>query len=293
MKKSSLLLLALVWMQTVHAQGSRLRVGPVLGFTSSWISIQTREIERSGIGSGLTIGVGGTQPINDNLAIASGIQFDIESFAVNYGEQVTGSRPSGTVFYGYDDTDILKYRHEEGSADKNPIENLTDTSNVLELLSRKYKGRYVTIPVFLKFQTDPIGTLKYYGKFGLRTSILMSVRMDDTGYDAAYSPANDRFVRTGTTAHTLNKKMKPVTFLKGLTPIRVAIGFYGGAAWNFVGSTLLIGEIGFNYGLTPSMQMESDHLVNQKTSGGAVHRSALEIKNNPQHMIEFKVGLLF
>lgn len=275
-----------------QAQDKKFQIGLVTGGAFSWVKANTSEIERNGIGGGFIIGIGGNYMFNENVGLASGVQFDIESFKMNFGESITSGTPSGTVFYGYSDTDILKYNYDEKD-NVNEIENLNDTSKVLELTTRKYRAKYVTIPFFLKFQTNMIGKFKYYGKFGLRTSILAGVRYDDTGYDAAFNKTTDEFERTGSSPHTLNVNMKPVTLLKGLTPVRMGIGVYGGAEWNFTGNTFLYMEGGFNYGITPSLQIESGHLVNQMSDGTTTTRSPLNIKNNPQHLIEIKLGLLF
>mgnify|MGYP002620937517 CR=1 FL=1 len=295
MKKLLSLLLICGFTYVAQGQDKKFQIGLVTGGTFNWVKVQTSEIERNGIGGGFSVGVGGNYLFNANVGLAAGVQFDIESFKINYGTAVTGSMPSGRVFYGYNDTEILKY-----DDDTDAIENLSDTSSVLELTTRKFRGKYVTIPFFLKFQTNKIGQFIYYGKFGLRTSILAGVRMDDEGYDAAVD-ANGNFVRTGTSIQSLNTDMKPVTVLKGLTPIRMGIGIYGGAEWNFTGNTYLYMEGGFNYGIIPSMQIESGHLINQVDDGsgssgygsGALSRGKLDIKNNPQHIIEIKLGLLF
>lgn len=289
-----------------QAQDKKFQMGLTLGPTFTWTKVQTTEIERNGIGTGFTIGVGGNYLFNDNIGLALGVQFDLESFKINYGSAISGSTPSGRVFYGYNDTDIKEYDYKEkdGVIENNDVIGTTDaggdTSKVLELTTRKFKGKYVTVPVFLKFQTNMIGKFKYYGKFGVRPSFLVGSRFDDTGYDAAYDATTDAFVRTGASTNELRTDMKPVTILKGLTPVRLGIGIYGGAEWNFTGSTFLYLEGGFNYGVTPSMQIESGHLVNQIDDGsgttygdGVLTRSALNIKNNPQHMIEIKLGLLF
>ena len=279
-----------------QAQDKKFQIGLVLGPTFNWTKVQTQEIERNGIGGGFTIGVGGNYLFNENVGLAGGIQFDLESFKVNYGERVTASVPSGTVFYGFNDTDILKYKDDDG------MEGLTDTNNVLELVTRKYRAKYVTIPFFLKFQTNMIGKFKYYGKFGLRTSILAAIRVDDEGYAAHYEGSTDSYVRDAgiTSTNTLNTNMKPVSLIKGLNPIRMGIGIYGGAEWNFTGNTFLYWEAGFNYGILPGLQIKSTHLLNQVTeyeSDGttvkSITHSQSDIKNNPQHIFEIKMGLLF
>ncbi|MCB9224442.1 MAG: outer membrane beta-barrel protein [Crocinitomicaceae bacterium] len=282
-----------------HAQDDekKFQIGIVTGGTFNWVKTQTTEIERNGIGGGFTVGVGGNYLFNKNIGLAFGVQFDMENFKIDYGTGVNNTTPSGRVFYAYADTDIKKYDENAGL-----FENFTDTSKVMELVTRTFKAKYVTVPIFLKFQTNKIGQFKYYGKFGLRSSFLAGVRFDDEGYDAAYSLTSNSLVRTGSATHTLRQNMKPVTLLKGLTPVRLGIGLYGGAEWNFTGNTYLYLEGGFNYGITPSMQIESGHLVNQVDDGsgtdgtygtGVLTRSPLNIKNNPQHIIEIKLGLLF
>lgn len=280
----------------VNAQDKKFQVGLMLGSTFDWIKTQTTEIERNGIGGGFTIGMAGNYMFNENIGLASGIQFDLGSYTINYGRGVSGSSPSGRVYYAYKDTDIKKYKDgvvEDFSA--------PDTS-ALELQSRKYKTKYVTLPVFLKFQTNKIGQFIYYGKFGLRTSFLAGVRMDDSGLMSSFDHTTGDFTSGTQTLDLVD--MKPVTsiFKRGASFLKMGIGIYGGAEWNFTGNTHLFMEGGFNYGIVPGMVINSGHLVNQVDDGsgtdglygnGVLSRDNLDIKNNPQHLIEIKVGLLF
>ncbi|NOQ71714.1 MAG: outer membrane beta-barrel protein [Crocinitomix sp.] len=274
-----------------NAQDKKFQMGLVLGPTFNWTKIQTTKIERNGIGNGFTIGVGGNYMFNDNIGFASGIQFDLESFKINYGQN-TNTNLDG-VFYAYTDTDIQKYEANDDGI-SGSVKDFTDTTAFL-LQTRKFRAKYVTIPLFLKFQTNMIGQFKYYGKFGLRTSILAGVRMDDTGYNADYDPADGSFTQISTSGRT-QENMKPITLKKGLAQVRMGIGIYGGAEWNFTGSTFLYSEIGFNYGITPSLYQTSSHLVDKvesTTTPDTYEYSNLDIKNNPQHIIEIKFGLLF
>jgi len=266
-----------------NAQDKKIRAGLVTGFTVNSLKVQTTKIEKVGLGAGFTIGMAGDYNINDNIAISSGIQFDLESFKVNYGSSTNAKL--GNVFYGYTDTDILTYK--DGA-----VKDATDTT-AFELMTRKFRSKYVTIPLFLKFQTNMIGSFRYYGKFGLRTSILAGVRMDDEGYKADYDLASNSFDRIGSSTLKIDN-MKPVGIKKGLTPVRMGIGIYGGTEWNFTGNTYLFAEAGFNYGITPNLYQNSGHLadkVGDDTKGYTY--SNLNVKSNPQHIFELKVGLLF
>ena len=288
MKKLLLGIFALSTVFAVNAQDKKFQIGLVLGPTFNTTKVQTTKIERSGIGTGFTIGIGGNYMFNQNIGLASGIQFDLENFSLNYGSD--NSTALGDVFYAYTDTDIKKY-------DDGLVEDFSDTT-AFQLMTRKFRSKYVTIPIFLKFQTNMIGNFIYYGKFGLRTSVLAGVRMDDTGFDADYDAANanDQFTRnTGATSRE-QANMKPVTVKKGLSLIRTGIGIYGGAEWNFTGNTFLYSEFGFNYGITPVLYQNSSHLVERTedaSNPGTYTYSNLDVKNNPQHVFELKIGLLF
>lgn len=285
-KLLSLLLIAGIGVGA-QAQDKKFQMGLVLGPTFNWTKIQTTKIERSGIGNGFTIGVGGNYLFNDNIGIASGIQFDLESFSINYGSSTNTAL--GDVFYAYTDTDIHKFDEESGR-----VEDFSDTT-AFSLQTRKFRAKYVTIPLFLKFQTNMIGQFKYYGKFGLRTSFLAGVRMDDTGYNADYDPTAGTFDRIDNNT-LIKENMKPTTIKKGLSLVRTGIGIYGGTEWNFTGNTFLYSEIGFNYGITPSLYQKSSHLADKgedTSNPGTYNYSQLDVKNNPQHIIELKIGLLF
>jgi hypothetical protein len=289
MKKLLTLILIAGFAFGANAQDKKFQVGLVLGPTFNWTKIQTTKIERNGIGNGFTIGIGGNYMFNDNIGLASGIQFDLESFKLNYGDNT--NTVLGDVFYAYTDTDIQKYETNDDGV-TGLVKDFNDTTAFL-LQTRKFRAKYVTIPLFLKFQTNMIGQFKYYGKFGLRTSILAGVRMDDTGYNASYDPTDGSFDQISTAGRT-QENMKPVTLKKGLSQVRMGIGIYGGAEWNFTGNTFLYSEIGFNYGITPSLYQNSSHLVDKvETTSGTFEYSNLDIKNNPQHIIEIKFGLLF
>ncbi len=166
-----------------QAQDKKFQIGLVLGTTMNWTKVQTTKIEKSGIGSDFIIGIGGNFMFNENVGIASGVQFDLGSFDINYGDDISGAL--GDAYYGYEDTEVKQFK--DGI-----VEDFTDSS-AFQLMSRNYKTKYITIPFFLKFQTSLIGKFKYYGKFGVRTSILGSVRMDDFGRDAFYNQTTHEF----------------------------------------------------------------------------------------------------
>jgi len=266
-----------------NAQDKKFQIGLVMGTTFNWTKIQTTKIEKNGIGNEFIIGIGGNYMFNENVGVAMGLQFDMGSFDLNYGS--AASVALGDVYYGYDDTNIKQYKDDDGG-----VQDFTDTT-AFQLYTRTYRTKYITLPVFLKFQTSMIGKFKYYGKFGARISFLGSVRMDDLGRDASYNPTTMLFSPiTGASDRTM-ENMKPEGLKKELTPVKMGIGVYGGAEWNFTGNTFLYMEGGFNYGIMPQLYQKSGNMADVDVITGA--HSNLNIGNNPQHCIEIKLGLLF
>ena len=261
------------------AQEKKFRGGLVTGFTLNTLSTNSNKIERNGTGGGFVIGMTGEYNVNQNIAVSLGVEFNMESFKANYGS--IGTTKLSPVFYSHNDTEILH------------IDDVSATDTLaFQLLTRKFRAKYVTIPLFLKFQTNMIGDFKYYGKMGLRTSFLAGVRMDDEGFQSKKN--GESFERLESNTETI-KNMQPESFKKGLSTVKMGIGVYAGAEWNFTGNTNLFVEAGFNYGVTPSLWQKSGHLVETtlESKNNYSTKEALDVKNNPMHTFELKVGLLF
>lgn len=184
----------------------------------------TKVIERDGAGVQNAIGMNVNFAFNDNIGLATGLEFDFESFKYD----VIATDP---IYYRFNDSDILQ--KEEG---------VTAGSHLYRLENRKQKAIYGTIPTMLIFRTNYIGDFRYYGKFGARTSLLLSNTINDNGFTFAGDTIG------GTQIATKNENMKA----KGdMFFLRSTIGLAGGAEWNFTGSTSIFAEIGFYYGFTP------------------------------------------
>lgn len=288
MKKLLSLAIITLAASSLNAQDKKFQIGLVTGTTFNWTKVQTTKIEKNGIGNDFIIGIGGNYMFNPNVGIAAGLQFDIGNFTLNYGSDA--STALGDVFYAYDDTDILQYK--DGVVQDLPAGDTTALA--FQLLERTYRTKYITLPFFLKFSTDLIGKFKYYGKFGTRISFLGGVRMDDFGREATYWVNGSQFTNNDPQVEKTMTDMKPVGLKKELSPIKVGIGVAGGAEWNFTGATFLYAELGFNYGVTPQLFPNSGNLADRVGDDVSNYTySNFDIGNNPQHVIEFKVGLLF
>lgn len=192
------------------ARIKKFQIGLVTGTTINWTKVPTTKIEKNGFGNDFIIGIGGNYMFNENVTTAMGLQFDMGNFTLNYGSDA--STDLGDVYYAYEDTDILQYKSDDGG-----VQDLAagDTSALaFQLLERTYRTKYITIPVFLKFQTGMLGKFRYYGKFGARMSILGSVRMDDFGRESTYWVTSQSFTTNSPTVEKTMTDLKPVGIRK-------------------------------------------------------------------------------
>ena len=100
-------------------------------------------------------------PLRLHYSSGEMIKFDFQKFGYKVG--------ADSVYYRYTDNAILQ-KDEAGGT-------------IYRVSSRQYNPVYVSIPLMLLFRTDPIGDWKYFGKFGLRNSFLVSQKINDTGVD--------------------------------------------------------------------------------------------------------------
>ncbi len=139
----------------------------------------------------------------------------------------------------------------------------------------------------LLFRTNFIGYFRYFGKFGLRNSFLLSNKINDTGFN--FDPNQ---ILTGTKTEGTNDNMSAANemfFFKS------AVGASGGAEWNFTGSTCLVAELGFYYGFTPLYYNRAEEKTFLYTSGlNNGSGNDLRFSNQAkQTQLMLKVSILF
>lgn len=104
-----------------------------------------------------------------------------------------------------------------------------------------YKTRYVDIPLMLKFRSKEIGSMRYFGLFGLYAGFNTSTK---TEFSEFY--ANNTIVRND----------KSDNYVRGF---RGGLLVGAGAEYNISGNTSLIVSIVFNNGLTNSLKDQKDY----------------------------------
>lgn len=273
MKKILYSVLALGLTLSVQAQEAAdkdFQAGIVLGAGMNFQKMGTKAIESAGVGSDLTIGANLNFSLNKTIAFCTGVEFDFNSIKFNYSQNT-----NPPIYYRYNDSEIL----QKGDA-------LETNDKYFQLVDRTQKSVYLTVPTMLLFRTNFIGYFRYFGKFGLRSSFLLSTKSNDKGfsYDAAFDPID-------TNPNENMKTSGDMFFFKS------AVGLAGGAEWNFTGSTCLVAEIGYYYGFTPlywGRDADSDKMSLYTRAGenGTFSDDYLANKAT-QGQLMFKVSILF
>lgn len=229
-----------------EAADKKVQAGLVTGFGLNFQKMGTKLMSNDGAGNDLTIGANVNFSLTETIGLNTGIEFDFETL-----KYMAGTNP---VYYRYNDTEIQA--KEAG------------TSNELfRLTTRKQKATYVTLPVMMIFRTNYIGYFRYFGKFGLRNSILLSSKMNDSGYNYTFdvNPVAEELTNQFVASTQENMTAKGEMFI-----FKSAVGLAGGVEWNFVGSTCLVGEVGYYYGFTPlhsNRKDEKSYLFNTDVLG--------------------------
>ena len=266
MKKILFSAIVLGFSMTLHAQDAadkKVQAGLVVGAGMNFQKMGTKNFKTDGVGGDFTIGATVNFTLRENIGFTTGVEFDFSSM------KYKANSIDGDIYYQYNDSEILR------KMDAVP----TDAKFKLE--SRKQNITYMSIPTMMLFRTNYIGYFRYFGKFGVRNSLLLQSKTSDKGVDFISGPAGEQASNSGM------KRKNEMLFYKG------AVGLVGGAEWNFSGSTCLVAEIGYYYGFTPlyySKKEERSHLFIEEISSG----NTKYISNAAsQSQLMLKISVLF
>jgi hypothetical protein len=256
------LILAVSTTFTVSAQATEKRTmqaGMTGNFGINMVNVLDNHMEKESFNHDLSIGMAIHTSFKSapNLGLATGFEFDFTK--LNYAFS------SDSVFYRYDDTQIFNKGQVGGTE--------------FLLRDRKMSNVSVSIPLMMLFRTEAVGDWKFFGKFGLRNSFLISQKITDNGFDVTQVGA----VQVNTAKENTNMKSFGENFF-----YRGSVGFSAGAEWNFIGSTSLVPELGFYYGLTPlHFRAIGDNFTLYEADGTYFYPRA------KQNQLILKVSILF
>ena len=123
-----------------------------------------------------------------------------------------------------------------------------NSNDTFFVTSRNYRLRYINIPLTLKFKTNEIGTITYFGQFGMDAALKIKGLSDD-------QVSNNNNVTTNTDVDISND----INF------IRLALNIGLGLELNLVGTTSMVIGVNYNNGFTNVLKKESKTLIDYNT----------------------------
>ena len=236
----------------------KIQMGVILGNNLNIITSDTKIMKTNNPGYDFTIGVNLIKNFNKNLGFNSGIEFDFSSSKYTFQD---------TLYYDFKDNLILS---------KNEINN-TEKYNRFFLKERTQKPIYLTIPTMLIFKTDFIGYNRYFAKFGMRHNFTLKETTNDTGI-----------------LDSINERMK---LNKDLAIYSGSIGISAGTEWNYIGSSSMLFEIGYYYGI--SNLHRGNAIIGEQDKNKTLYiLDKSNVKNyqtlhSSRNQIAFKISFLF
>jgi hypothetical protein len=277
MKKIIFSVLALVISLGSMAQDAadkKVQAGLVAGFGLNFQKMGTSYIATDGVGNDLTIGSNVIFGLTETIGFCTGAEFDFST--VKYKAT------------GYQNTDLYYYYTDKELIETGSFDQTNDQHELFQMESRRQKAVYLTVPTMMVFRTNYIGYLRYFGKFGLRNSFLLSSKISDTGN--TFDPETPLGVATS--SDNVDMKASGDMFF-----FKSAVGLSAGAEWNFSGSTCLVGEIGYYYGFTPlhtnrNIEKDKNYLYASDVNNGGGNNIGINNKAT-QSQLMLKVSILF
>jgi hypothetical protein len=256
------------------AADKKVQAGLIAGVGLNFQKMGTSYLETNGLGNDLTIGSNVNFSLTETIAFSTGAEFDFSTVKYKAG--------------GYLNTDLFYYYSDKELLETGAFDQTNSQHELFQMETRKQKAVYLTIPTMMVFRTNFIGYFRYFGKFGLRNSFLLSSKINDTGN--SFDPETP--LGTATSAENIDMKATGDMFF-----FKSAVGLSAGAEWNFSGSTCLVAEVGYYYGFTPlhtnrNIEKGKNYLFASDINNGGT--SSFDINNDAtQSQLMLKVSILF
>ena len=242
------------------AASKKLQAGLSFNAGANFLSPGTTKTSSDDAGSLLSIGIAlhSSFKSSENLGIATGLDFDFGKNSYS---------PTSITYVDYVEGEVLTQ------------ENSGEATGTMRLNTRDLKTIKLSIPLMLMFRTNFIGDFRYFGKFGLRNTFLLSQKFTDSGTDAF-----------GIENVTNELMSSPGEFFI----YNGSIGLSAGAEWNFVGSTCLVLEAGYYYGITPYfLDRKDENKTMYNVTSLIPYETDYYSASARQNQLIFKLSILF
>lgn len=220
------------------------RFGLVILPSINWYSTESKIIQRNGVSPKFGGGLSVEFRLAKVAAIATGVNIVMGGGKLKYVNGGLYERGANTVYYYFDNNDDIV---ELEDVKNKPTSSLTQ----YQLNKRSYQTSYIGIPLLLKLKTREIGSMVYYGQFGLNSYFRWKGRAKDdvvvlyspnsTGYGAADAKSN-------------------LMVSKDISFYNAALNFGLGTEWNLAGTTSFVLGASYNLGFTNVLRKDSKFL---------------------------------
>lgn len=263
MKGISILLVAvLIAVQGFSQDFKKFKFGFKVDPNVSWMSSETNDAVSEGV------------LLRGSFGVNADIMFS-ERYALGTGFSIMG---------GGGQLSFFDYEDRIGDAGE---------SNFIVKRNRKYKLRYLEIPLTLKLRTDEIGYITYWGQFGLGLGFATKATADDNikFFSELVEDADEMgssWIDSGSAISTLAKEDEEemgIDISGDILPIRASLIIGAGIDYSLSGNTSLMFGIAYNNGLTnvfkskmKGIEINDDGNPSYVTGSGEGGRSYNEFK---------------
>lgn len=268
------------------------RFGLVIDPSVNWLKPEGKIIGKNGAG----VKFGGGVILEFRLAkvasLQTGIRIHGEGGKVKYNNDALQNPNSNIVSYFYTTADdvIAAYQAADSSTAFYSV-NSTKGKTHYQLNERQYKATYITIPLVLKLKTKEIGTMTYFGQFGINSSFRWKATANDEVTEI-------KQLTTGFALGASETKTK-VDVTKDVALFKAALTFGLGAEMNLSGSTSLTFGLNYNLGFTNFVKGDSDYLAKRTNASDydSANQTKVVVSKMPQELkssaVVLTVGVLF
>lgn len=232
------------------------RFGLIILPALKWYETESKSIERDGavpkFGGGLTVEF----RLAKVAAIQTGVNIITAGGKLKYangGEKISGQ---STVGYYYNQNDDIIQELDDINPSK--MTGLTH----YQLNNRNYKTTYINVPVLLKLKTREIGSMVYFGQFGLNSNFRWKGRATDNVIDLS---------------STASEKKSDLVISRDVSFYNAALNFGLGAEWNLAGTTSFVFGLSYNLGFTNVLRKHSRFLEKRQNEQGYNENTAPDL----------------
>jgi hypothetical protein len=213
------------------------------------------------------------------IGFSTGLMFDFEKFKYK-------TTAGNNLYYLYDDAEILA---KSDYIDANGVLS-TNEPTLYSISNRTQKPLYLTIPTMLLFRTKFIGYFRYFGKFGIQNSFLLTNKVYDEGANLESIDLTSQAISFNN--NNMTNAKRDLALYKGF------VGISAGTEWNFTGTTSLVAELGYYYGfvnITRADALTGDSDKNRSIFSEFENNAPAKFQglSTRQNQLVLKVSILF